>query len=142
MLKFRRRRTATIVAVLVAALAAMGAYAFTAGNAVPAHDNGVGVNTDAGYTVTTHPTYTYSDDGTSIIDVTFQLDKAANDVAVWLGPTGSAPGSAAAWTHCGAVAANTDLTCTFSTPVVNDPTGLNNLDLYVAATDTGLVKFQ
>jgi hypothetical protein len=134
--QFGKRKTTSALAVLVAGVAAIGAYAFTASNTVPAHDAGVGVNTVTGYTVTTHPTYTYSADGTSIIDVTFQVDKAATDVAVALKDHGVAP-VLADWLHCGPVAANTDLTCTFAAPV---PIGATQQDLFVAAVDTGLVQ--
>ncbi len=47
-----KRRTAGIVAIMVACIAAVSAYAFTASNTVSAHTAGAGAAAVTGYTVT------------------------------------------------------------------------------------------
>jgi hypothetical protein len=66
--------------------------------------------------------------------VTFDLDKAASDVAVAL--TAGTPAQAD-WTDCGASGASSPfaVTCTFGTPVPN----ANGLKLSVAAVSSGTV---
>jgi hypothetical protein len=66
--------------------------------------------------------------------VTFDLDKAASDVAVAL--TAGTP-TQADWTDCGASGGSSPfaVTCTFGTPVPN----ANGLKLSVAAVSSGTV---
>jgi len=128
-----KRRTAGIVAIMVACIAAVSAYAFTASNTVSAHTAGAGAAAVTGYTVTGPTDYTFSADGLTVVSVSFALDSAATDVAAALS---AADPVHADWVDCGATAAVTfAVTCTFATPVAN----ANALNLSVAAVSTGTV---
>jgi len=130
---FGKRNTAAIAALVIAAVAGVSAYAFTASNTVPDHVAGAGAATVSGYTVSSPTNYTFSADGTTMVGVSFQLDQAASDVAVAL--TAAAP-TQADWTDCGAsTGGSNDVTCTFTTPVAN----ASGLKLSVAAVSTGTV---
>jgi hypothetical protein len=130
---FRKRRTTGIAAIVIACIAGASAYAFTASNTVTNHSAGAGSAVVSGYTVTGPTDYTFSPDGTTVEAVSFQLDKAANDVAAAL--SAAAPVQAD-WVDCGASSGVThDVTCTFSTPVANGAA----LKLSIAAVSTGTV---
>jgi hypothetical protein len=139
MFKFRKRKLTGVLVAVVAAVAAVGAYAFTASNTVPAHDAGVGFSTVSGYTVTDHPVYQYTADALSIDKVTFTLDKAATAVAIAIVPTGQAP-VAGDWRQCnGAATANTAFACTWTgADYPSDASDTSTQqDVYVAAEDQG-----
>ncbi len=128
-----KRRTAGMVAIMVACIAAVSAYAFTASNTVSAHTAGAGAAAVTGYTVTGPTDYTFSADGLTVVSVSFALDSAATDVAAALSAANPVH---ADWVDCGATAPITfAVTCTFATPVPN----ANALNLSVAAVSTGTV---
>lgn len=129
-----KRRTAGMVAILVAAVAGASAYAFTASNTVTAHKAGVGEAAVTGYTVTSgSESYTYSLDGLYVIKAVFALNAAANDVAA------SVAGTAATttWVDCGATvgAGPYVATCNFKTGT--EPTGGGVLASGPAGTTLG-----
>lgn len=77
-----KRRTAGVVAILVASIAGASAYAFTAGNTVGNHKAGVGTATVSGYTVDpASVAYTVSGDGLYWTNVRIDVGAAASDVA-------------------------------------------------------------
>jgi hypothetical protein len=129
---FNRFRAATgLVTVALCATVAVGAYAFTASNTVPAHSAGSGAAAISGYTVP-NPAYTFSADGTKVTAVGFNLDKGASDVQVAL----TATPVHADWQDCSASGATTPfaVTCSFATPVaVGSATNLS-----VVAVSTGV----
>jgi len=127
----RKRHAAGIVALLIAGLCGVSAYAFTASNTVPNENAGAGSGTLSPYTVTQEG-YTFTPDGTAVEAVSFQLSAAANDVKVAL--TAAAP-TQADWADCGSVAATTTVTCTLAANVPN----ANALELSVAAVGDGTV---
>jgi hypothetical protein len=132
--KFGKRKAKVAIAVIIACIAAVGAYAFTASNTVTAHYAGAGSATVTGYTVSSPTNYTFSADGTTIVSVSFQLNHAASDVAVAL--TDSTPVHSD-WQDCGASSGGSnDVTCTFATPI---PVGATSQTLTVAAVETGTV---
>ena len=77
-----RRGFAGLLVFAVASMIGVSVYAFTASNTVASHSAGAGSATVSGYTVTSPTNYTFSGDGTKMDSVTFDLDKAASDVAV------------------------------------------------------------
>ena len=83
------RRFRYIAAALAAILVAVGAYAFTASNTVPATNAGSGSNTISGYTVS-NVGYTLNSDPTKLDAVTLTLDKAAGTVKIQVDTTGGA----------------------------------------------------
>jgi hypothetical protein len=128
-----KRRTAGIVAILAACIAGASAYAFTAGNIVPAHKSGAGSSVVSGYTVTGPSNYIYSADGTHVVGVTFTLSAAATDAAAAL--SAAAPVNAD-WVHCGLTGGGTIATCDYSgRPIL----ATDALQLTVAAVSTGTV---
>jgi hypothetical protein len=133
----RRRKIAGLSAFAVAAVIGVSAYAFTASNTVAAHSAGAGSATVSGYTVASPTNYTFSGDGETMTKVTFDLDKAASDVAVAL--TAATP-AGTDWSDCGASQAATPfaVTCTFGTPI---PDGVG-LKLSVAAVSSGTVTIE
>ena len=131
-------RKLNLVAVLaVVAIAAVGAYAFTASNTVPAHSAGAGVNTVSGYDVTFDPSngdgYTFNAAGTTMVKVQFSLDHAANDVKVAL--TAGVP-TQADWVDCSASGGSSPFTTACNLPAIPVEDGLN---LSVAAVSDGQV---
>ena len=132
-----RRRVAGLLVFLVAMVVGVSVYAFTASNTVASHSAGAGSATVSGYTVASPTNYTFSADGETMTAVTFDLDKAATDVAVAL--TASTPGHGD-WTDCGASEGSSPfaVTCTFTTPV---PDG-EGLKLSVAAVSSGTVTIE
>ena len=132
-----RRRVAGLLVFLVASVIGVSVYAFTASNTVASHSAGAGSATVSGYTVASPTNYTFSGDGETMTAVTFDLDKAATDVAVAL--TASTP-TKGDWTDCGESegASPYAVTCTFGTPV---PDG-NGLKLSVAAVSSGTVTIE
>jgi hypothetical protein len=132
----RKRNIVGLLAVALAGLIGVGAYAFTASNTVPNHSAGAGAATVSGYEVSSPTNYTFSADGTKMTEVTFNLNKAASDVKVAL--SAAAPVQAD-WTDCGASEASPfAVTCKFGTPVA-DAAGLK---LSVAAVSTGTVTIE
>jgi putative alpha-1,2-mannosidase len=105
----RKRRTLGVAVALAAAVAAVGAYAFTAGITVPAISAGYGNNTVSPYTVNSVDETDHDADGSHVIGVKFTLDAAASDVLVSLvaAPTGGDD-----WVDCGPTASN-QATCVF-----------------------------
>ncbi len=132
-----RRGVAGLLVLAVASVIGVSVYAFTASNTVASHSAGAGSATVSGYTVTSPTNYTFSGDGTTMDAVTFDLDKAATDVAVAL--TAALP-SKGDWTDCGASEGSSPfaVTCTFGTPV---PDG-EGLKLSVAAVSSGTVTIE
>jgi hypothetical protein len=136
MFHFRKRNLAGVLAFVLAGAIAVGAYAFTASNTVPAHSAGAGAATVSGYEVSSPTNYTFSADGTTMTEVTFDLNKAASDVKVALTP--GAP-TQPDWTDCGETAASPfEVTCKFGTPVPD----AEGLKLSVAAVSTGTVTIE
>ena len=133
----RRRRTAGLLVLGVAAVLAIAAYAFTASNTVAAHSAGAGAATVSGYEVKSPTNYTFSGDGETMVGVKFELNKAATDVQVAL--TKGTP-ETANWADCGEseAVAPYGVTCTFAKPV---PDG-EGLKLSVAAVSSGTVTIE
>jgi hypothetical protein len=132
----RKRNIAGLFAIALAGVLAVGAYAFTASNTVPNHSAGAGSATVSGYVVSSPTNYTFSEDGTHMTEVTFDLNKAASDVKVAL--SAAAPVKAD-WTDCGASETSPfEVTCKFTTPVLDE----NGLKLSVAAVSSGTVTIE
>lgn len=139
---FGKRNTAAIAALVVAAVAGVGAYAFTATNDVPAEYAGAGVASVTHFTVS-NVSYTFSADTTTVTEVTFDLDQDASDVAIALDAHGATPAKTD-YQHCASVAADGShagqylVTCSgLSFDNTGDSNGDN--DLYVAAVTSGTV---
>jgi len=132
-----KRRVAGLLVFLVAMVIGVSVYAFTASNTVASHSAGAGSATVSGYEVASPTNYTFSADGETMTAVTFDLDKAATDVAVAL--TAATPGHGD-WTDCGASEGSAPFAvkCTFNTPV---PDG-EGLKLSVAAVSSGTVTIE
>jgi hypothetical protein len=132
-----RRGVAGLLVLVVASVIGVSVYAFTASNTVASHSAGAGSAAVSGYTVASPTNYTFSADGTTMNAVTFDLDKAASDVAVAL--TAGAP-SHGDWTDCGASEGSTPfaVTCTFGTPIADG----EGLKLSVAAVSSGTVTIE
>ena len=128
---------AGLLVFVVAAVIGVSVYAFTASNTVASHSAGAGSATVSGYTVTSPTNYTFSADGLTMTNVTFDLDKTASDVQVAL--TKALP-EKADWTDCGASegASPFAVTCTFPTPVPD----AEGLKLSVAAVSSGTVTIE
>lgn len=134
MFHYSKRKLAGVLALGLAAVMAAGAYAFTASNTVPDHSAGAGSAVVSGYTISGPTNYTFSADGTTMLGVSFDLDKAASDVQVAL--SAAAPVHAD-WDDCGASGGSSPyaVTCTFPSPVAV----ANGLQLTVAAVSSGTV---
>jgi len=128
---------AGLLVFVVASVIGVSVYAFTASNTVASHSAGAGAATVSGYTVTSPTNYTFSADGLTMTNVTFDLDKTASDVQVAL--TAGLP-EKADWTDCGASegASPYAVTCTFPTPVPD----AEGLKLSVAAVSSGTVTIE
>jgi hypothetical protein len=136
MLHFRSRNIAGVLAFALAGAIAVGAYAFTASNTVPAHSAGAGAAVVSGYTISSPTNYTFSANGETMTKVSFNLNKAASDIKVAL--SAAAP-ITADWTDCGASEeAPYAVTCTFPSPVLNEAGD----KLSVAAVSTGTVTIE
>ncbi len=133
----RNRKAAGALAFAIAAVIGVGAYAFTASNTVASHSAGAGAAEVSGYTVSSPANYIFSGDGLTMVGVTFELDKAATDVAVALTP--GTP-ETANWADCGASEGSAPyaVKCTFKSPV---PDG-EGLKLSVAAVSSGTVTIE
>jgi hypothetical protein len=143
---FGKRRSAGVAAIMVAAIAAASAYAFTTSNTGVAHKAGVKTDVVTGYAVSAIG-YTFSNDGVHVEKVTFTLDSDAADVAASLAATPDATH----WVDCGAAnVGNSDtVICDFT--AAGAPTGATNADaptgptvasatnLTVAAVGTGTI---
>jgi hypothetical protein len=131
--RFRRRKMVGVLAVSVAAVMSVSAYAFTASNSVPNQSAGAGSAVVSGYTISSPTNYTFSPDGTTIESVSFDLNKAASDVQVAL--TAGAP-TQSDWVDCGGAASTPyAVTCNFAAPI---PVG-SGTQLSVAAVSSGTV---
>jgi spermidine/putrescine-binding protein len=110
----KRRRSLGIAVIAAAAIAAVGGYAFTAQNTVPAQKAGAGSGAITGYTVS-NVAYTYDATGNSVTVVDFDLDAAATDVKIALTDT---PVNAD-WQDCSGTTGTGPyhVTCTMGTPV-------------------------
>lgn len=137
---FRMRRSAGLLVLIVATVAGVSAYAFTASNTVSAHKAGAGTGAVTGYTVT-QTSYTWNAAGTRVTEVAFTLSAAASDVKVAL--TAGVP-VLADWTG---MSGNSGV-CTISgvgsdtVSCTMDGTGIvnaNALNLAVAAVSAGTV---
>jgi hypothetical protein len=133
----RKQKFGGLFAFVLASVIGVSVYAFTASNTVASHSAGAGSATVSGYTVASPTNYTFNEAGTTMTKVTFDLDKAASDVAVAL--TAAAP-AGADWTDCGPSEAASPfaVTCTFGTPVPDE----NGLKLSVAAVSSGTVTIE
>ena len=133
----RKRRATGVLALVLACTIGVGAYAFTASNTVPEHSAGGGAATVTGYVVSSPTNYTFSEDGTKMTAVSFNLDHAASDVQVAL--SAAAP-KTADWVDCGASGGSAPfaVSCTFPAPVA-DGAGLK---LSVAAVSSGKVTIE
>jgi type 1 fimbria pilin len=131
----RKRNIAGLLAVALACVIGVGAYAFTASNTVAPHSAGAGAATVSGYVVESPDNYTFSGDGLTMVGVKFKLNKPASDVQVALTP--GTP-ETANWSDCGASAAAEEVTCTFATPVPD----AEGLKLSVAAVSSGTVTIE
>jgi len=134
---FGKRNTAAIAALVVAAVAGVGAYAFTASNTVPPEHAGAGTATVSGYTAS-NISYTFSPDTTKIDGVSFDLDNPANDVKVAIDTHGATPVAADYQDCSGATGTGPSypVTCTFGTPYDNTQ---GTQDLYIDAVTSGSV---
>jgi|SRR5665213_4105879 len=130
----RKRNAAGLLAVALACVIGVGAYAFTASNTVAAHSAGAGAAIVSGYTVESPTNYTFSGDGLTMVGVKFKLNKPASDVQVALS---AATPVTADWSDCGASVAE-EVTCTFAKPVPNG----EGLNLSVAAVSSGTVTIE
>jgi hypothetical protein len=133
----RNRKIAGLLVLALALVLAVGAYAFTASNSVPAHSAGAGAAEVSGYEVSSPTNYTFSADGTKMVAVKFDLNKAASDVNVAL--SAAAPVTAD-WSDCGEseAASPYGVVCTFANPVADG----EGLKLSVAAVSTGTVTIE
>lgn len=133
---FRKRNLVGVLAFVFAAVIGVGAYAFTASNTVEAHSAGAGSATVSGYEVASPTNYTFNEAGTTMTEVTFDLNKAATDVKAAL--TESAPVKAD-WADCGeAKTTPFAVTCKFPAPV---PVA-EGVKLSVAAVSSGTVTIE
>lgn len=120
----RKKGRGIVGTILLTALFAVAAYAYTATNTVPASSAGDGAGAVSGYTVTpNNPLYVLDGaDQSKIKSVGFTLSAAANQVLVSV--TGAAP-----FQSCTAGGGDS-WTCTFTT----EPTVLSATSLRVIAT--------
>ena len=136
---FGKRNTAALAALVVAAVAGVGAYAFTASNTVPASAAGSGTQTVDGYTVGT-PSYTFSDDGVYIDEADFSVTGAEQATAVDAALTATSTPVKADWLACtvGATTGTgpyvTAVTCDFTAKNI---TAANGANLGVLAVSNG-----
>lgn len=133
----RNRNIAGLVALVIACVAGLSAYAFTASNTVAEHSAGAGAATVSGYEVASPSNYTFNESGETMTKVTFDLNKAASDVKVALSK--AAPVTAD-WSDCGESEKATPfaVVCTFANPVLDE----NGLKLSVAAVSSGTVTIE
>jgi hypothetical protein len=134
---FGKRKIAGLSVFVIACVIGVSAYAFTASNTVAAHSAGAGAAEVSGYEVASPANYTFSGDGLTMTKVTFELNKAATDVAVAL--TEGTPVTAD-WADCGPSGASSpfSVTCTFAKAVPNK----EGDKLSVAAVSSGTVTIE
>jgi hypothetical protein len=143
--RFKTRKLTGLVTLAVAAIAAASAYAFTASNAIPNHDAGVGEAVMSGFTVANDPAYTWNVDGT-LHSIELVLDKNAHDLKLALVDDGTTP-VMADWTNSTCVAQapdgqgkSADWICTYGAGLSQITVEtLQNSDLYFAAVGNGSV---
>jgi hypothetical protein len=132
----RKRNIAGLLVFALASVIGVSAYAFTASNEVAEHSAGAGSATVSGYKVASPTNYTFSANGETMTEVSFELNKAASDVQVALS---AAEPVQADWVDCGASETTPfSVTCKFPTPVA-DGAGLK---LSVAAVSSGKVTIE
>lgn len=139
---FRNRRTAGVLAFVVAGVLGVGAYAFTASNEVPAHKAGAGSGAVSGYEVTSHVSYTFSGNGEYMTAAHFKISAAATDVQVAL--TENEP-EKEDWTDCGATGAGDEVACEFKGAPAFAANGVPDAEgdkLSVAAVSEGKVVIE
>jgi hypothetical protein len=138
----RKRNIAGLCAFVLAGVVAMGAYAFTASNTVPAQSAGGGQAVVSGYTES-GVSYTWNAPGTKITAAHFILKSAAklepSDVKVAL--TEGAPKEASEWVDCPKAKyvvkgeEETEIVCEFGAGIENKV----GTQLTVAAVSEGTV---
>ena len=134
----RNRKLAGLLALVLACVLGVGAYAFTASNTVPNHYAGAGAGSVTGYEVTGPDNYTFSADGLTMTKVTFHINKPATDVKVALS---AANPVLADWSDCEGAPYTTEpaeVKCTFAKPVPD----AEGLKLSVAAVSSGTVTIE
>lgn len=137
----RKRNIAGVIVFALASVIGVSAYAFTASNTVPNHKAGAGFGVVTGYEVTSHVSYSFSEDGTKMTAAHFKISAAASDVKVAL--TTSAP-KKEDWTDCGASGAGNEVACNFKEAPAF-PEGVPNAEgdqLTVAAVNEGTVVIE
>ncbi len=84
----RKRKTAAVLALVLAGSIGVGAYAFTASNEIKARYAGAGTATVSGYTNAKDVSYTWNESGTKMTAVNFVLEgtEIPSDVEVALTP--------------------------------------------------------
>jgi len=97
------------VALVVAGVLGVGAYAFTASNTVTPHAAGGGAAVVSGYKVEGPSEYKWNDAGTKMVQVVFKINHPAKDVKVAYTEEGKAPVKED-WADCGEAAAEV-VTC-------------------------------
>jgi hypothetical protein len=133
------RKASGLLALAIAGVAGVSAYAFTASNTVPAQSAGAGNAVVSGYTISSPTNYTFSADGAYINSVSFDLNKAASDVAVALS---NATPVHADWVDCGASGASSPwlVTCDFTDGGLATGVAVaSGNELSVAAVSSGTV---
>lgn len=137
----RKRNLAGAVVFALAMVIGVSAYAFTASNTVPAHKAGAGAGEVTGYEVTSHVSYSFSEDGTKMTAAHFKLSAAATDVQIAL--TEAAP-KKEDWTDCGATGAGNEVACNLKeAPAFPEGVPDNEGDkLSVAAVSEGKVVIE
>jgi len=129
----RKRKTVGLLALMLAAIVGVGAYAFTASNEVPPVKAGVGVGKVTGYKVE-HEEYTFAGAGATLgiekVKLTFNEEVEGAEVKVAFVKAGTAPPASASWTGC--TASGTNATCEWATPFANT----YQEELYVEVNNT------
>jgi hypothetical protein len=139
----RKRKTVALLALVLAAVMGVGAYAFTASNEIKARYAGAGTATVSGYTNAKDVSYTWDETGTKMTAVNFVLEgsEIPSDVKVALTP--GAP-KTSEWVDCaesggkieGLTATTFEVSCKFSVPNAEGD------NLAVAAVSEGKVVIE
>jgi hypothetical protein len=139
----RKRKTAGLLAFVLAAVIGVGAYAFTASNNIKARYAGAGTATVSGYTNAKDVSYTFNEAGTDMTAVNFILKGAEKPSDVKVALTEGTP-IASEWVDCAGSggkieekgAEEFEVECKFD---VEDKKGDN---LAVAAVSEGTVEIE
>jgi hypothetical protein len=139
----RKRKTVALLALVLAAVMGVGAYAFTASNEIKTRYAGAGTATVSGYTNAKDVSYTWDETGTKMTAVNFVLEgsEVPSDVKVALTP--GAP-KTSEWVDCagsggeikGLTATTFEVSCKFSVPNAEGD------NLAVAAVSEGKVVIE